>query len=113
MPAVRVSADEPTNILLVRADEGTLNQVRQMVKRLEDAAARSARHVERNVRVFRIRYADAQRVGTMIHELAPFSEQAKPPTIEWDVRTNAVLVNAAATDWEAIETIIQAVDARD
>ncbi|UCG34325.1 MAG: hypothetical protein JSU68_06740 [Phycisphaerales bacterium] len=110
---VRVSADEPTNILLVRADAGTLDQVRQMVKRLESAAAQSAQHIGRNVRVYRLQYADAQRVGAMIQELAPFSGQAKPPTIEWDVRTNAVLVNAADTDWNAIETIIRAVDVRD
>jgi type II secretory pathway component GspD/PulD (secretin) len=110
---VWVSADGPANILMVRADAETLAQVRQMVKRYEDAAAKSVRHVERNVRVFRIQHADAQRVATMIQELAPFSEQVKPPTIEWDVRTNAVLINAADTDWEAIETIIRAVDVQD
>jgi len=110
---VRTSADEPTNILLVRAQPSTLDQIRHMVTRLEDAAAASARHSQWAVRAFRVEFADAQRVADMIRELAPFSWHDPPPRVECDPRTNALLINASEGDWPAIETIIQAVDVRE
>ena len=110
---VRVSADEPGNILLVRAQPEVLDQVRHMVDLLEDAAAKSARRGERSVRVFRLEFADAQRVGSLIAELAPFSPHGPPPQVEWDLRTNALLINAGRQDWPEIETVIAAVDVRE
>jgi type II secretory pathway component GspD/PulD (secretin) len=112
-PRVRISADQPTNMLLVRAPAEVLAQVKHLVAVLEDAAADTARDADRRVRVFRLEHTDAERVREMILELSPFSFEGPRLSIECDPRTNSLLINAGREDWDTIETIIQAVDTRD
>lgn len=107
---VRVSADEATNVLMVRAEKAVLDQVRRMVRILEEASVERAAATARAVRVIALSHTDAKGVREMILKLAPFSRGSEAPRVELDRRTNALVINAGAGDWAAIEDIIRAVD---
>lgn len=107
---VRVSADEATNVLMVRAEKSVLDQVRRMVRILEEASVERVDATARAVRVFGLSHTDAKGVREMILKLAPFTRGSEPPRVELDRRTNALVINAGAGDWAAIEDIIRAVD---
>ncbi len=107
---VRVTADEQSNVLMVRAEKGLIAEVREVVGYLDDAAGEQADRSEWSIRIYEIENADAKVVRELILKLAPFSRATPVPRVECDRRTNSLVVNAVVDDFPAIERIIEAVD---
>ena len=109
-PFVRLSVDEPTNILMVRADEASLDQVQWIVEVLEKSSREVEQAEERQVRIFPLEHTDAVRVQGMIDRLGRVVAPEIPLWAEVDRRTNSLLVSGAAKDLESVETILRKID---
>ena len=107
---VRVTADERSNVLMVRTEKGLIAEVRDVVGYLDGAAGDQADRSEWSIRIYEIESADAKVVRELILKLAPFSRATPVPRVECDRRTNSLVVNAVVDDFPAIERIIDAVD---
>ncbi len=113
-------ADERTNVIVMLASEGEVDNVRELVKTLDKETPRG----QGNINVYYLKHATAEDVAKVLMDIpqkaaaSDAKEGGKPSTpvvsdkvrIAADKATNSLIIMADAADYAALEAIIKKID---
>ena len=122
MSNVKIDTDVPNNTLIIRAPESCLAFIDELVSLLDVSAP------EAEIKVFEIKYGDAQSLIKAIQGLIPSNVEGTPgPRLPGsagedalipirlfpDIRTNTILAAGSVSDIKTIEALVMALDRED
>lgn len=111
-----VQSVESSNSVLLRGQSGVLNQIKDVIKRLDSSTPKNS-----NLRVIYLKYANAEEISGILKEVSETLEmegasvgsaKEKSTSISFHKETNALIISAQPDILESLQSVIAQLDIR-
>ncbi len=109
---VKAVAIDATNTLVLRGDPAAVDQLKVMVKQMDQASLRQRGQVS----VIPLHYADGEKIVSVLQKILPsYSDKSNvgpKPSVAHEAGSNSIIISAAPKTQEALEDIVRRLDVR-